>query len=272
MVQFLTLDQAAHRIPDGCTLGIGGMTLYRRPVALVRALLARAARPRDLTLLAMTCGYESDVLVGAGCVAAVRTAYFGLEAFGFAPMFTQFANAGVLRIIEETEASIVFGLRAHISKAGFIPSPAWVGTDLARLRPDVQTVANPYTGELLTAFPAIPVDVALLHALEADERGNVKINNNLGIDLELVFAATTTIVTVERMVAHITKSTDGMVIPAPGASIIVVAPGGARPTSCHPDYKLQGSALLAYTEACSAGDFDGYLARWLAPPNGASAA
>lgn len=263
MGKFVPLSDAANLIQDSTTLALGGMTLYRRPVAFVRELLRRENRPQDLTLMCFTAGYESDLLVGAGCVSKVRTVYFGLESFGLAPMFTEKANRGEIEIIEETEASIVLGLRAQVGGVGFMPSTAWIGTDLPKLRPDVKTINDPYSGETLTAFPAISIDVAVIHGLEADRHGNVKINNNLGIDPELVYAADTVIVTVERMVDQVEKSTDGMIIPAPGADVIALAPYGALPTSCYPDYTIKGGAFFDYIEACNAGKFEAYLKDWL---------
>ncbi|MCC7451515.1 MAG: CoA transferase subunit A, partial [Anaerolineae bacterium] len=85
--KLLSLNDAAQLVKSGDVLGLGGVTLYRRPVAFVRELLRRADRPTDLTLLCFTAGYESDLLIGAGCVSKVRSCYFGLEIFGFAPMF-----------------------------------------------------------------------------------------------------------------------------------------------------------------------------------------
>ncbi len=263
MAQFMRISEAAALVSDGMTLAIGGMTLYRRPVAFVKALLRRPQPPRDLTLLAFTAGYESDLLVGAGCVSTVRTVYFGLEAFGLAPMFTERAGRGELAIIEETEASIAMGLRAAVSGIGFMPSSAWIGTDLPRLRPDVPTIQAPTSGETLMAFPAIRPDVAVIHALEADTNGNVKINNNLAADLELVYAAKQVIVTVERIVEHVAKTTGGTVIPAPGADVVVQAVNGAYPTSCHPLYRLDGEALLDYVDFCTGAKFDVYLEKAL---------
>ena len=97
------------------------MTLYRRPVAFVKEMLrSNVQRPTsNLTLLAFTASYESDLLVGAGIVKKVRSCYFGMEAFGLAPMFTQAANLGDIQIIEETEASLAFGLRAALADVGF---------------------------------------------------------------------------------------------------------------------------------------------------------
>jgi glutaconate CoA-transferase subunit A len=254
-----TLAQACGRIEDGMTLALGGMTLYRRPVAFVLGLLQRSTRPQDLTLLNFTAGYESDLLVGAGCVKVVRSVYFGLEAFGLAPMFTQLAGQGVLHVMDETESSIVSGLRASMAGVGFMPSTAWQGTDLLTLRPDVKTIQDPYTGEILTAFPAIDLDVVVIHGIEADQEGNVRINQNLGIDLELMYVAKTVICTVERMTDALHKTADSVIIPSVGVDVIVMTPNGAFPTSCHPLYAVDGLEIMRYVEMCNQGAFEAYL-------------
>ena len=257
---YVSPDDAASAVADGQTLALGGMTLYRRPMAFVKALLRRSRLPRDLTLLSFTGGMESDLLIGAGCVARVRSAYFGLETFGLAPMFTKFAQEQRIQIIEETEASIVMGMRAQLSGVGFMPSHAWLGTDLPKLRPDVKTITDPYTDEELVAFPAIACDVAVIHGLRGDRNGNVLINNNLGIDMELVFLADKVIATVEEVVDELRPTTEGVIIPYPGCDVLACAPRGAAPTSCYPKYPLSGEEFLNYVEACNSGQFDNYVA------------
>jgi glutaconate CoA-transferase subunit A len=246
----IPLEEAVALVPSEGTLALGGVTLYRRPMAFARALVGHfqaTAAPRDLTLLAFTAGLESDLLVGAGLVARVRTCYFGLEIFGLAPMFTYCASRGELEIIEESEASLALGLRANLAGIGFMPGRAWQGTDLPRLRPDVRTVIDPYTGEELTAFPAIHPDVAVIHALQADPDGNALIGDNKGVDEELSLAATTVIVTAEEIVPALDKAD----LIAPCVHALVHAPRGAAPTSCHPRYALDGHALLEYIEKVS---------------------
>lgn len=260
--QWISLGDAAALVPDGATLALGGMTVYRRPVAFARALLARPQRPRDLTLLCFTAGFESDVLVGGGCVGTVRSCYFGLETFGFAPMFTEAAQKGTIRIIEETEVSLSLGIRARLAGVGYLPSTAWQGTDLLDLRPDVESVRDPYSGETLTAFPAIGCDIAVIHGLEGDEDGNVTLNQNLGVDRELIYAADTVIVTVERRVERCQRGEDRLMIPAPGATYIVEAPRGAWPTSCYPLYPIGGGEFMRYVDACNAGEFEAYIAEF----------
>ena len=258
MNKVLTLDQAVDRVRSGCILGLGGMTLYRRPVAFVRALLRSDAT--DLTLVSLTCGYESDLLVGAGRVRRLRTCYFGFEGFGLAPMFTQRATAGEIEIIEETEASLAFGMRATLARVGFMPSMAWLGTDLLQVRPDVKMVTDPYSGQEYVAFPAIHIDVAVIHALEADRSGNARLIGNLALDQELAAVADQVIVTAERVVEELSGPLELPGFPVTG---VVEAPHGAWPTSCYPDYGLDGEELLDFIDACSAGEFDAYLERVL---------
>ncbi len=256
----ISMDAAVELVHTGSMLALGGMTLYRRPVAFVRALIKRYQRstePSDLTLLAFTAGYESDLLLGAGLVSHVRSCYFGLEIFGFAPMFSMLANQGQIDIIEETETSISMGLRAQMASVGFMPGLGWIGTDLPRLRPDVRTVIDPYSGEELMAFPAIQPDVAVIHALTADFDGNALIGDNKGVDIELCLASKLVILTTETIVPELDKAD----LVAPCVSAVVHAPRGALPTSCHPQYPLDTEAILDYAERVSDQDsFDSYLA------------
>ena len=174
----------------------------------------------------------------------VRSCYFGLEIFGLAPMFTYYANRGEIEILEETEASLAFGLRATLADVGFMPGRAWIGTDLPRLRPDVRTVTDPYSGEQLMAFPAIKPDVAVIHALRADPEGNALIGGNKGVDEELHIAAGLVIITTEEIVPELDRAD----LVAPFVDAVVEAPRGAAPTSCHPLYPVDGESLLAYVE------------------------
>ena len=261
--KIISIEDAADFVASGSTLALGGLTLYRRPMAFVRALIKRfreTGKPGELTLLNFTAGLESDLLVGAGLIKRVRTCYFGLEIFGLAPMFTYYANRGEIEIVEETEASLAYGIRAQLAGVGFMPSRAWLGTDLPRLRPDVCTVSDPYSGEELIAFPAIRADVAVLHALSADPEGNAVIGANKAIDEELCLVSDKVIITAEVILPELNK----VDIAAPVVSAVVSASRGAQPSSCHPLYPLDGAALLDYTAQVSdPASFETYIARWL---------
>ena len=255
-----TLSEAVQLVRSGHILGLGGMTIYRRPVQFVRELIQRDSPPRELTLLAFTCSLASDMLVGAGMVSHSRCCYFGLESFGLAPMFTSAVSAGTLSVIEESEASIASGLRAQMAGVGFMPSQAWLGTDMFTARPDVLTITDPYTNAQVTAFPAINCDVAVIHVLEADRFGNCVLGGNPSIDFELATIARHVVITTERIVDQISTPID---IPGHIVTAIVSLPNGAWPTSCYPLYPVAGGEILRYSETCPGG-FDTYLSQFLA--------
>ena len=252
----VSLEEAVELVRPGDTLALGGLTLYRRPMAFTRELIR--AGTGDLTLLALTAGMESDLLVGAGLIRRVRTCYFGLEVFGLAPMFT--AQASELEIVEESETSLAFGIRAALAGLDALPARAWLGTDLLRVRPDVKVVKGPYDGRPYVAFPAIRPDVLVLHVPIADRQGASVLQGNLSLDREMALAADRVIVTAEEIVDEVEGEVG--VVPV-SVDAVVHAPRGAYPTSCYPNYPLAASEILDYVEACRVGGFEAYLQSFL---------
>jgi glutaconate CoA-transferase subunit A len=172
-------------------------------------------------------------------------------------MFSSAVERGELIVIEESEASIACGLRAAMAGVGFMPSRAWLGTDMFTVRPDVATMTDPYTGATVTAFPAVHCDTAVIHVLEADQAGNVVLGGNPTIDLELATVARRVVITAETVVERLPGPID---IPGRMVTHVVHCPWGAWPTSCYPRYAVDGEALLDYIDACRQGRFEEYLA------------
>ena len=50
----------------------------------------------------------------------------------------------------------------------------YVGTDLPDVNPTIRPVTCPFTGEVLTAVPALNPDVTVIHAQRADRAGTVQ--------------------------------------------------------------------------------------------------
>ena len=76
----------------------------------------------------------------------------------------------------------------------------YIGTDLPRHTASIATITCPFTAEELTAVPAIRPDVAIIHAQQADHRGNVLLWGIVGVQKEAVLGASRTVVTVEEIV------------------------------------------------------------------------
>ena len=257
---------AVETIREGAMVAVGGMTNYRRPVRLSLEIVRQ--KRRHLSLLAPSAGLESDIIIGAGCADVVRTCYAGLEIFGLAPMFRRKVEAGDLQMVEETETTVAAGLRATIGTLAFLPARCMSGTDLFRVRPDIRKVTCPYTGEELPALPAIKPDVALIHALAADEQGNAILGGNYAYDLEMAQAAKTTIISTEAVVTHEEILKRGADIIGFDVDYVVPAKSGAYPTSCYPDYFLDGKIFVEYIKACQEDRFDSFLGALLERGNG----
>lgn len=250
------LSEAVRLVEDNAIIGLGGMTIYRRPVGFVKSLILQEDSPQNLTLLAFTAGISADMLVGAGLVKTVRTCYFGLEIFGLAPNFTAAANRGDLNIIEESEASLAAGIRAQLAGVSFMPSLAWQGTEMFSVRPDVKLIDDPFGDRQFTAFPAIGCDVAVIHVLRADHSGNAVLGGNPTIDHELSMMASMVIITAEEVVDYLEGHVD---ITSNDVDKVVHLPGGALPTSCYPLYPIDGLEILNYISCCTQGRFRKYL-------------
>lgn len=250
MARWLSLQDALAPVASGTHLAIGGMTLYRRPVAA--ALQLACAGLRDLELTTLTGGIETDLLIGAGCLRRLRSCYVGLEIVGLAPHFTRAAREGGLEIVEETEYTMSHAVLAAAMHLPFLPMLDTLGgTSLYAQRPDLRRFTCPVSGRPLVAIPALQVDVALLHAAAADEEGHCWLPGQLALDPYLPLIAKTTIVTVERRVStqELLSLHGGARLPAHLIDHLALVPGGAHPTSCHPSRPLDLAAVLDYVDA-----------------------
>src|SRR5262249_48609079 len=104
----------------------------------------------------------------------------------------------------------------------------YVGADLAHQHAHIRFIECPFTGEQLTAVPALRPDVGIVHAQRADRAGNVLVEGIVGVQKEVVLASARAIVTVEEIVDELRPpSFNSVVLPYWTITAVVVAPGGA---------------------------------------------
>lgn len=252
-----SLAEALKSVRDGYMVALGGMTLYRRPVAAVAELIRQGRR--DLTLLDYTAGFEGDILIGADRVSRVHSCYFGLDVLGPAPMYRRAVQSGRVAIVEETEATIAYGLRAARARVDFLPARILDQTDLTQVRPDLVKVRSPYSDRSYIAVPPLVPGVAVVHAWLADPSGNAVLRSNYCLDADLAAAARVTIITAEKIAPAVELEGHQADVLGGWVDHVVEVSGGAYPTSCFPDYDLDLAFLADYIEACAAGDFDLFL-------------
>ena len=240
-----TLEEAAETIADGSTIAIGGLSMNSVPMAFIRTLARR--KVRDLTVVAIVHGMPIEWLVAAGCVRSVVSGLVSLEGFGLAPRFRAAVQAREIEIEEYSEHTLICRLQAAAYHIPYMPTKAGLGTDMLDLHPDTtRAQVDAATGDHYVACTPLPVDVAIVHAEAADERGNVRVDPKLvWMDSELVKAAATTIVTVERIVpeASFRAEPHRTTYPRFTVETVVEAPWGAYPDLVLPALLLRRRLL-----------------------------
>ena len=243
-------ETALDRIKDGMTIVLGGFITTQHPMALIRGLARRGVK--DLTVIgSISSTFDVDLLIGCGCVRRLVTAYVGAEATApIGPFYKRAAEEGHVEIWECDEILVTAMLHASAQGLPFYPVRGGLGTDLPFLNPDLVEFRDPVRGETLLAVPSTKIDIALTHASYADPYGNVQYAGNIFSDGIMSRAAETTITTVEKIIPNedIRRDPYRTVYQA---HLVVRAPFGAHPYSCHGFYVEDDEHLTEYAAAAS---------------------
>lgn len=276
-----TEDEVVAELASGMTIGIGGWGSRRKPMSLVRAILRS-----DLTDLHLVAhgGPEVGMLCAAGKVSRLTFAFVAPDTSSsgvlLEPHFRAARQSGAIACTEVDEGMLELGLQAAAWRVPFLPTRVGLGSDLHLVNPDLRTVRSPYPGpdgdegEELIAQPAIHLDAALCHLNVADERGNAAFTGpDLYFDDLLLEAADRRFVSVERIVPL------GGLVEAAGdltrlrvsrllVDGLVLAPNGAHPTQCAPDYERDVPFQAEYLATAKAPEaWDAFRAAWLSFPS-----
>ncbi|MRH91860.1 CoA transferase subunit A [Nocardia sp. SYP-A9097] len=223
-------DAVAELVHDGDTVALEGFT-HLIPVAAGQEIIRQ--RRQNLTLVRMTPDIVYDQLIGAGCARALIFSWGGNPGVGSLHRFrdaVQHAWPAPLRIEEHSHAGMANRYVAGASGLPFAVLRGYVGTDLPTITDTVKPITCPFTGEKLTAVPALNPDVTIVHAQRADRSGNVQLWGLLGVQKEAVLAARRSLVTVEEIVDELTPVPGAIVLPSWAVTAVAEVPGGAHPS------------------------------------------
>ena len=124
---------------------------------------------------------------------------------------------------------------------------------LTEVNPHYKTVTCPFTGETLTAVPALRPDVTIVHAQKADREGNVLIEGIIGVQKEAVLAARQAVVTVEEVVDSFAgRYVNACILPHWTVSAIALVPGGAFPSYTFGYYARDNAFYKAWDDVARA--------------------
>ncbi|ROO58772.1 glutaconate CoA-transferase subunit A [Micromonospora sp. Llam0] len=223
-------DAVADLVHDGDSVALEGFT-HLIPTAAGQEIIRQGRR--DLTLIRMTPDVVYDQLIGAGCAKKLIFSWAGNPGVGSLHRFRDAVQRGWPRPLEIEEHSHAGMANRYVAGAAGLPFAVlrgYVGTDLVDRTPTIAPISCPFTGEVLTAVPALNPDVGIVHAQRADRHGNVQIWGITGVHKEVVLASARSLVTVEEIADELTPRPGAVVLPGWAVTRVAEVPGGAHPS------------------------------------------
>lgn len=231
MGEIVTLREAVgNLVNDGDAVALEGFT-HLIPTAGAHEIIRQERK--DLTLIRMTPDLIYDQMIGMGCASKLIFSWGGNPGVGSLHRFRDAVEndwPGPLELEEHSHAGMANRYVAGASNLPFAVLRGYVGTDLPKVTETIAPVECPFTGEELMAVPALNPDVTIIHAQQADRRGNVAIWGITGIQKEAALCARRVIVTVEEVVEEFAPRPFQIVLPAAAVDAIAVEPNGSHPS------------------------------------------
>jgi glutaconate CoA-transferase, subunit A len=233
----LSLEEAVRElVHDGDSVALEGFT-HLIPFAAGAEIVRQ--RRRDLTLIRMTPDLVYDQLVGMGCARKMIFSWGGNPGVGSLHRVRDAVEHDwpvPLELEEHSHAGMANRYAAGASNLPFAVLRGYVGTELMERSDTLAPITCPFTGEVLTAVPAIRPNVGIVHAQRADREGNVQLWGIVGVQKEIVLASERSLVTVEEVVEELEPRPGAMVIPTWAVTAVAEAPHGAHPSYAHDYY------------------------------------
>jgi glutaconate CoA-transferase subunit A len=223
-------EAVADLVNEGDRVALEGFT-HLIPTAAGHEIIRQERR--NLTLIRMTPDLIYDQMIGMGCASRMIFSWGGNPGVGSLHRFRDAVENGWPRPLELDEHSHAGMANRYVAGASNLPFAVlrgYVGTDLPKVTSTIASISCPFTGEELMAVPALNPDVAIIHAQQADRRGNVALWGITGIQKEAVLSARRAIVTVEEVVDSFGPRPFQIVLPSVAVDAVAIVPHGAHPS------------------------------------------
>lgn len=254
---------------SGMKVAVGGMLFHNRPVAVLRHLIKKGIG--ELTLYsAPLSSYDVDLLIGAGLVKETYLPHVSFGHLGLAPNYRKAIREKRIKAHPCDEATLCGGFLASAEGLPYHPVVSLKGTDILKHEDGIK-VKRFFSeeGEEILCVPAISPDIAILHAQEGDEFGNIRHTMAVYADRLIAEASKLVIVSVERLVSNedVRREPFRTTIPSYLVDAVVEIPFGAHPCSSMGLFLQDEDHLREYLEASKTKiAFEKYLEKYVFGP------
>src|SRR5580698_5183541 len=234
----MSLHDAATLVQDGMSVGVGGSTMSRTPMAMIWELMRQ--RRKHLSCSRSIASTDGDLLFGSDMADEVVTSWFAQGIlWGLSKVMRHHVEKGGKRFQERSHMAMGMRFRAGGMGVPFLPIRSMLGSDVLEQR--------------------------------CDPFGNAQIDGLQFMDIDLAMAADRVILTTERIISNdqIRRAPDQTKIPFFCVDAVVEVPFGAAPHECFGVYEPMMRHMEAYVAKVNAEPIEGmrdYLDRHVYGP------
>ena len=189
-----------------------------------------------LNVVAPISDASTDMLIGAGCCAAVTGAWVGNVSGGLGHNHRRAAEKGEpqdITLHDHSNFSLGMALLAGAYGMPYAPLRSLLGSDILASNPAFKVSENPFgeAGEPVVLVPPLQPDLAVLPVQRADRFGNSHHWGSRGLVLEAALAAERVILLADEMVEPAVIASDPSRVLVPGHLVSAVC---HIPAAVHP--------------------------------------
>ena len=225
----------AELVHNGDSVVLGACLEGNIPFCATHELIRQCKR--DLNMIAPISDASTDVLIGAGCVAAITGAWVGSVSGGLGHNYRRAAERALphpIEIHDYSNFTLGAALMAGAYGMPYMPVRSILGSDILQSNPAFKQTTNPFVAghEPIVLVPPLNADVAILAVQRSDRAGNCHLWGSTGVTTEAAIGATRVIVVADEIVDAEVIASDPNRVPFPGWEVTAIChvPGGCHPS------------------------------------------
>jgi len=242
-MKFINLSDINKIILSNSTLAIGGFTINRKPIKLIKEI--SKSQINNLNIYTLGGSLDIDILVKSNKVKKISAAYVGYEGLGISKIFRKGVESNQFVFEDLTEVLYYSQLKAGAMGVSFIPTESIINSDIFKVNHFCKKIKDPFTKKRLCAISSLNPDFCIIHAQKSDKFGNILIDEPNFAEKEMAQASKVRIFSVEEIG---NLKPHEVTIPNEFVDYIVLIKKGALPTGCKGFYSPNIKEILRHIE------------------------